>query len=176
MPLGNLTSQFFANVYLDELDQFVKHKLKVKYYVRYVDDFVILHNSKERLNAYKSAIDCFLKEKLAVQLHPDKTRIFLISQGTAFLGLRIFAYHKLLKKNNIKKFERKLKGLCAQFDEKKSDYDKIYDFLEGWVAYSRQANAYALKNRILKTAQEKFASEFSTKEYNRYLKLLKTSH
>ena len=62
MPLGNLTSQFFANVYLNELDYFVKHNLKAKYYVRYVDDFVILRNSKGQLKIWKEEIDKFLKE------------------------------------------------------------------------------------------------------------------
>ena len=59
MPLGNLTSQFFANVYLNELDQFVKHRLKIKYYIRYVDDFVILHGEKEMLEKYKQLIEIF---------------------------------------------------------------------------------------------------------------------
>ena len=64
MPLGNLTSQFFANLYLNELDSFVKHKLKAKYYIRYVDDFVILHESKEQLEKWKIAINSFLKNIL----------------------------------------------------------------------------------------------------------------
>ena len=64
MPLGNLTSQFFANIYLNELDYFVKHTLKAQFYIRYVDDFVILHNSKEQLEAWKKQIDNFLASKL----------------------------------------------------------------------------------------------------------------
>ena len=63
MPLGNLTSQFFANVYLNELDYFVKHKLKAKYYIRYVDDFVILHRSKKQLEIWKKEINGFLNEE-----------------------------------------------------------------------------------------------------------------
>jgi retron-type reverse transcriptase len=74
MPLGNYTSQFFANVYLNELDQFVKHVLKVKYYIRYVDDFVILHESEEQLNIWKQEISRFLTEKLQITLHPDKSQ------------------------------------------------------------------------------------------------------
>ena len=62
MPLGNLTSQFFANIYLNELDYFVKHELKAKYYIRYVDDFVILHESKEQLQVWKEKINAFLGE------------------------------------------------------------------------------------------------------------------
>jgi RNA-directed DNA polymerase len=75
MPLGNLTSQFFANVYLNELDYFVKHKLKIKYYLRYVDDFVILHENEEQLKEWKTQIDEFLRQELKIELHPDKSRI-----------------------------------------------------------------------------------------------------
>lgn len=104
MPLGNLTSQFFANLYLNDLDYFVKHTLRVKYYIRYVDDFIIMQESENELEAYKKEIDAFLQNKLLLRLHPDKSRIVKIRSGIIFLGLRIFYYHKLLKKNNIKKF------------------------------------------------------------------------
>lgn len=171
MPLGNLTSQFFANVYLNELDYFVKHKLKVKYCIRYVDDFVILHNSKEQLEAYKIKIDSFLRETLDVQLHPDKSKIFPFSKGTTFLGFRIFIYHKLLKKSNLRKFERKLTQLLLQFDAEFIDYDTIYDFLEGWIAYSMHANTHKLRKNLLKPIEDKFKGEISTKEFNRYLKI-----
>ena len=82
MPLGNLTSQFFANVYLNELDYFVKHKLKAKYYIRYVDDFVILHQSKEQLEIWKKQINHFLNTELKLELHPDKSKIVSLSNGT----------------------------------------------------------------------------------------------
>src|SRR3989339_248340 len=92
MPLGNLTSQFFANVYLNELDQFVKHKLKAKQYIRYVDDFVILHHSEEKLAEWKEKIVGFLRENLLLDLHPEKTRIILSDHGVDFLGLKIFPF------------------------------------------------------------------------------------
>src|SRR3989338_5990435 len=171
MPLGNLTSQFFANVYLNELDYFIKHRLKVRYYIRYVDDFVILHNSKEQLEKYKCEISHFLMKQLSLQLHPDKSKIFQLSRGTTFLGLRIFQNHKLLKKSNIRKFEKKLEQLCIQFDEKQIDYDIIYDFLEGWLAYSKQANSCNLRRKLFRNAKEKFANEISTKEFNRYARI-----
>jgi len=94
MPLGNLTSQFFANVYLNELDYFVKHKLKAKYYIRYVDDFVILHKSKEQLEKWKAEIDRFLRDKLKIELHPEKSKIILLSRGIDFVGFRNFYVHK----------------------------------------------------------------------------------
>jgi retron-type reverse transcriptase len=74
MPLGNLTSQFFANVYLNELDYFVKHKLKAKYYIRYVDDFVILNKNKQILEDYFIKIKRYLTN-LKLELHPDKSKI-----------------------------------------------------------------------------------------------------
>ena len=89
MPLGNYTSQFFANVYLTELDYFVKHTLKAKYYIRYVDDFVILHRSKKRLEYFKKSIIEFLRE-IKLELHPDKSDIIPLQKGVNFLGYRIF--------------------------------------------------------------------------------------
>ena len=170
MPLGNLTSQFFANIYLGELDWFVKHRLKAKYYIRYVDDFIILHHSKEILENYKQKIISFLNAKLGLELHPDKSDILKLEKGIGFLGLRIFPHHKLLKKKNMRMFERKLKLLCFQFDEKLIDYDIIYDFLEGWFAYAKQANTYGLKRKIISFIEDKFRQETSTKEVNRGLK------
>ncbi len=108
MPLGNLTSQFFANVYLNELDQFVKHKLNAKHYIRYVDDFIILHKSKEQLESWFAEIAIFLKEKLKLELHPDKSKIINLSKGIDFVGFRNFYNYKLLRKRNITNMERKI--------------------------------------------------------------------
>ena len=95
MPLGNLTSQFFANIYLSELDYFIKHKLNAKYYIRYVDDFVILHDSKSQLEIWKNEIDNFLRDKLKLELHPQKSKIISLSRGIDFVGFRNFYYvHK----------------------------------------------------------------------------------
>ena len=86
MPLGNLTSQFFANIYLNEFDQFVKHNLKVKYYIRYADDFVILSEDKKYLEDLILKINNFLKNSLKLQMHPDKVFIKTLSSGVDFLG------------------------------------------------------------------------------------------
>jgi hypothetical protein len=171
MPLGNLTSQFFANVYLDELDQFVKHELKAKHYIRYVDDFVIMHYSAEQLEYLKEQINCFLKEKLALQLHPDKSRIRPLYTGTDFLGLRIYSHHRLLKKRNLIKFKKKLELMRLEYKAKKIDYDVVYDFLEGWLAYSKYANTFRLRKKHLAQAECLFAGALSTKELNKYSKL-----
>lgn len=170
MPLGNLTSQFFANVYLNELDQFIKHKLKANYYIRYVDDFMLLHKSKSELEEYKFKISDFLKNNLDLELHPEKSKTLPIKRGTEFLGLRIFPHHKLIKKKNLKKFQRKFSSLYSKYNRKEVDYDNIYNFMEGWTVYSKNANTFKLRTRMLKEFEEKFKAEISSKEISRYLK------
>jgi RNA-directed DNA polymerase len=144
MPLGNLTSQFFANVYLNELDYFIKHKLKAKYYIRYVDDFVILHHSREQLEKWKKQINSFLKENLKIELHPEKSRIIPLSKGVDFVGFRTFYYYRLLRKRNVKKMLVKIK----LFKNGIMSYEKLLESYQGWQAYTKWANGYKLGNRI----------------------------
>ena len=144
MPLGNLTSQFFANVYLNELDQFAKHKLKTKYYIRYVDDFVILHNSKLQLKIWRVYISDFLKSKLKLELHPDKSKIVNISKGVDFVGFRIFYYFKLLRKRNIKNMKYKIK----KFNQEFINEEEFLEFLYGWNSYSKWSNNYKLMRNL----------------------------
>ncbi len=138
MPLGNYTSQFFANVYLNELDYFVKHKLGVKYYIRYVDDFVILHKSKKRLEYLKEKINDFLVSRLKIWLHPDKSKILPLRNGIAFLGYRMFYHYKLLIRRNIRGIENKI----ALFNNGKISKEKLSDALQGWYGYAKWANTY----------------------------------
>jgi len=170
MPLGNLTSQFFANVYLNELDYFVKHKLKARYYIRYVDDFVIFNTDAEILEDYKRQINLFLREKLDIELHPEKSKVLRLSERLTFLGFRIFYHHKLLKKSNMVRMKGRIEALKQEYAEKKMDYDSIYDFLEGWIAYAKNADTYNLRKRIMAEVSEAFCGEISTKEINRFLK------
>ena len=146
MPLGNLTSQFFANVYLNELDKFVKHKLRVRYYIRYVDDFVILHKSKRQLEIWKDEIDTFLKDNLKIHLHPDKSKVINLSRGVDFVGFRNFYHHKLLRKRNIANINRKIQ----LFNNKDMDYSKFIEIFQGWKAYANWSNSYNLVNNLIK--------------------------
>ncbi|MEK6946446.1 MAG: reverse transcriptase/maturase family protein [Nanoarchaeota archaeon] len=173
MPLGNLTSQFFANVYLNKMDNFVKHKLKARFYIRYVDDFVIFEANKKKLEFYKEEINIFLENELKIQLHPDKSKILRLGRTISFLGFRAFYYHKLLKKSNMRKMKHKLKSLAQECKLHEIDYDSVYDFLEGWIAYAKNANAYELRGRITAEFEKTFANEISTKEINRYFKAVK---
>lgn len=86
LPLGNLTSQLLVNVYMNEFDQFVKHRLKAKYYIRYADDFVLLSQSKKWLVSKCRRVSSFLNERLHLDLHPDKVSIKTLASGVDFLG------------------------------------------------------------------------------------------
>ena len=108
LPIGNQTSQFFANVYLDGFDHFIKEKLRCKYYIRYVDDFVIFDDNKMKLHNIRELIEQHLAT-LRLQMHPHKSQIFPVEQGTDFLGYRIFPSHRLIRKSNVKRFRRKLR-------------------------------------------------------------------
>lgn len=108
LPIGSLTSQFFANIYLNELDQFIKHKLKIKYYIRYVDDFVILEKDAKTLINYKKEIEIFLEQKLKLSLHPKKTIIQHKSKGINFLGYIVKKKYLLVKKRTVKSFKKRV--------------------------------------------------------------------
>jgi len=97
IPIGNLTSQLFANVYLDELDKFVKHDLKVKYYIRYCDDFVVLSDNTVYLESARGEIERFLQETLKLSFHEDKVTIRKFSQGIDFLGYVVLPHHTVLR-------------------------------------------------------------------------------
>jgi RNA-directed DNA polymerase len=170
LPLGNLTSQFFANVYLNELDQFVKHKLKAKYYIRYVDDFVILHSDESKLAEFKEKIGDFLQTKLLINLHPEKSLIKPISRGIEFLGFRNFYDYRLLRKRNIRRTYGKLRDLERKYKLGEIGYDTVYDYLEGWSAYVSHSNTHKRRLEIAHKIQNKFPTAISTKEVNRIIK------
>lgn len=144
MPLGNLTSQFFANIYLNELDYFVKHELKARYYIRYVDDFVILHRSKTQLKLWKEEIDNFLREKLKLELHPDKSKIISLSRGIDFVGFKNFYHFKLLRKRSIKK----MRNATELFSQCAITYMGMTEIFQGWQAHAKWAHTFKLRKRI----------------------------
>jgi retron-type reverse transcriptase len=159
MPLGNLTSQFFANLYLNELDQYVKQKLRAKYYIRYVDDFVILHQSRIQLEEYKEKIDQFLKEKLELKLHPFKSQIIKLEKGIPFLGIRVFYHHKLLVKKNMRKFEKKMEVMKKDYQLEKIEREKVMEKYEGWIAYASHANTYKYRKRMTSKLNHSFPAQ-----------------
>jgi len=109
LPLGNLTSQLFVNIYMNEFDQFIKHKLKEKYYIRYADDFVIFSNNREQLESLIPLIREFLVEKLKLELHPNKIFIKTVASGIDFLGWVNFPDHRVLRTSTKRRMLKRIK-------------------------------------------------------------------
>lgn len=114
IPLGNLTSQYFANIYFNELDQFVKHKLRIRHYIRYTDDFLILSNNKNKLQGLIYPINQFLNHQLKLRLHPDKIIIRKHNQGIDFLGYVTLPYYRVLRTKTKKRMFKRANSENAQ--------------------------------------------------------------
>jgi RNA-directed DNA polymerase len=143
LPIGNLTSQFLANIYLNELDQFVKHTLRAKYYVRYVDDLVILDGSREKLEYYQNEIGRFVSEKLDLVAHPQKQFIRPISCGIDFVGYVIRPEYILIRRRVVGDWRRKLE-ILSSLDKK-----ECFQVMASYLAHAKWANAYQLKKKIM---------------------------
>lgn len=147
--IGNLTSQLFANLYLNGLDYFAKQKLGAKYYIRYMDDFVLMYKSKETLFEWKEQISKFLKT-IKLDLHQEKSKIFSLHKGTNFVGYRVFYHYKLLKKSNLKVIEKRIMKFRELYEKNEISYEKITQSLESWMAYAKYADTYKLRKKITK--------------------------
>ncbi len=144
LPIGNLTSQLFANIYLHELDEFIKHKLRVKFYIRYVDDFIIVNKNRRYLALLVEPIENFLKEYLKLDLHPVKRKIFSSRSGIDFLGYFIRPYYKIIRFGNLKRFLRRVNRYIrtGKWQEKKEKS------LAAWMGYAGQGNSFNLLRNI----------------------------
>lgn len=148
LPIGNLTSQLFANVYMNELDQFIKHKLKVRHYVRYTDDFIVVSDSVDYLNSLLPEIEKFLATNLRLRLHPNKISIRKFSQGVDFLGYVILPHHILLRTKTRRRLERKLSQRTAQYAIgiiSQESFNQTWQSYKGTLSH---ANSYKLSQKI----------------------------
>ena len=159
IPIGNLTSQLFANVYLNELDQFVKHQLRLKYYLRYMDDFLILDFEKKKLHQIKEKIREFLQNKLKLELHPKKANIFQIDKGIDFLGYQIFVsdptgrrpgggIYRLLRKSTVKRFIKRTRAYQKRLKQELMSCEKFNNSLQSWLAYAEHGNSWRLRKNL----------------------------
>jgi len=114
LPLGNLTSQLFVNIYMNEFDQFIKHKLKVKYYIRYADDFVVFSKNKIYLEQLIPQLGKFLGNNLRLTLHPQKLFIRTLASGVDFLGWVIFPHHLVPRTSTKKRMFKRLQQHCSK--------------------------------------------------------------
>jgi retron-type reverse transcriptase len=150
IPIGNQTSQFFANVYLDPLDHFIKERLRVKGYVRYVDDMVLFANDKRQLARAREDLADFLV-RLRLRLHPRKNTIFPVKEGIRFLGYRVFPTHRLLVKENVWRFLRRVRRMQRDFEEGKATPPQIRQRLMSWSGHAGQADTYRLRSHLFAT-------------------------
>ena len=148
LPIGNLTSQFFANLYLNELDYFVKFSLKFHYHIRYMDDFVIFNNSKEALQELKNKIRGFLETKLNLNMHEGKSQIYQTKKGIKFLGFVLFKDHRRLTSDNVRRFKKRLKRFEYLLDKGEIGLDEVKDSVRAWVAHSKYADTKRLRFNI----------------------------
>ncbi len=137
LPLGNLTSQLLVNVYMNEFDQYVKNDLRIKYYIRYADDFVIMNNEKEYLQETLEKIKEFLRDKLKLSLHPDKVSIANINSGVDFLGWVHFFDHKVLRTTTKNRMYKRIKN------------NKKEEVLNSYLGLLSHGNTYKLNKKIV---------------------------
>jgi len=147
LPIGNLTSQFFANLYLNDFDHFMKEQLQCQAYQRYVDDFVVFHNEKIFLHeAEKNIINYLFGLRLC--LHPKKCQLFLSDSGVDFLGYRVFPTHLKLRKSNALRFRRKLKSLAKKYSKGYLTWKEIDASVQSWLGYAGFADTYRSRSSI----------------------------
>lgn len=149
MPIGNLTSQLFANVYLNEMDQYAKHDMKVQHYIRYMDDIVILHKDKEQLKEIFVESDLFLQNELHLQIN-NKTKIDNTNHGVDFVGKRIWPTHMKLRKETVLNMKTKLKYIQKQFSLGEVSTDEVRSVLASYLGLMEHTNSHRLKKKILR--------------------------
>jgi RNA-directed DNA polymerase len=142
LPIGNLTSQFFANIYLNELDHFVKETLGFERYIRYVDDFIILYEDKEKLKEATNEVGRFLKEKLHLKLCESKTILQRVEKGIDFLGYYIKPSHMLVRRKVVGRFKKKLYNL------KNQSIKKTLAMINSYFGHFIHANSFRFRRRI----------------------------
>ena len=138
LPLGNLTSQPLVNIYMNKFDQFVKHKLKAKYYIRYADDFVILLENKNELEILLPRIGAFLRAELKLELHPNKVSIKTLASGIDFLGWVNFLKHRVLRTSTKKRMLKRIKE------------SPISETINSYLGLLKHGDTYKIKERDFK--------------------------
>lgn len=162
LPIGNLTSQFLSNVYLNKLDHFIVNKLGFKNYIRYVDDFVILSNKREELENVIFEINNFLKLNLKLKLHPKKIILNQVDEGIDFLGFFVKDKYTLVRKNVVKNLKEKLYYFYCDKPNKKLKKDeviKLQNIVNSYYGHFKHAKSYNLKWKMSKKLEEYFSLE-----------------
>lgn len=146
--IGALTSQLFANIYLDQLDHFAKEVLRLKHYIRYMDDIVIMAPNKRELHTVLAEIENFLWNKLRLTTN-SKTQIMPINRGVTFLGYRIWPTHRLLKGQSKRRVKRKMRVYQKLYKEGMVELEEIRASLMSWLGHIKHCNSYNLQEKLL---------------------------
>ena len=150
LPIGNLTSQFFANLYLDGLDHFCKEVLGAKGYVRYVDDFVLFHHDPQRLEDWRGRIARFLDGR-RLRLHPRKTRVMETGEPAEFLGFVLLpGGWRRLPEENVRRFRNRLRGLRDRWRMGRVTHEDVQRRVGSWIAHAEHANTWRLRQAIFR--------------------------
>ena len=152
IPIGNQTSQFFANVYLNPFDHFVKEELGCRCYVRYVDDFVVLGDDKVWLWEVRAAMEEYLQTQARLRLHPKKQWVFPVSEGVDFLGYRVFPTHRRLRRSNGVRFQRRLRRFQREYRLRQKTLTEARQSIVSWIGHASHADTYRLRSALLGSA------------------------
>lgn len=148
LPIGNLTSQFFANVYLNAFDHFVKEQLRVPFYLRYVDDSAFVHDSPAYLQSLLPPVRDFL-DRYRIKLHLDKCQIRPVECGQRFLGQIVFPTHRRLPPENVRRLARRMRGFQKMYALRKIALPEIRHSLMSWLGHARQADTWSLRRALM---------------------------
>ena len=154
LPIGNYTSQIFANIYLNELDQYIKHSLKGKYYFRYLDDMILLVETKKEAKMCLKKIKEFLKVYLELELN-EKTQIFKSKQGVNFCGYKINEYRLKIRDKGKRRLKKKIKELKCLIKNGKINSKEAKKYLAGHIGYIHYANIRNLTKKIFYIMRDK---------------------
>jgi retron-type reverse transcriptase len=151
LPIGNLTSQFWSNVYMHELDKFVTRDLHCPGYVRYVDDFALFSDSKQALWEYRHAIIAKLAS-MRLTLHNNEADVFPVSNGIPWLGFVVYPSHRQIKRRNAVKFTRRLAHNLDLYQTGQISFAELDASVQGWINHVRFADTWGLRQHILDQA------------------------
>lgn len=150
IPLGNVTSQDFANIYLNEIDQYVKRFLGVRYYTRYMDDMICVVDGKFAAQCLKEEMCNFLIDHLNMVANPKKSQIFPLAQGVNAYGYKIWTTHKLVRNDSKKKAKRRIKAMDKKMSAGVIEQSDITQSVNSWLGHARHSNSYNLVKKIYK--------------------------
>lgn len=148
LPIGNLTSQFWSNVYLNPLDQFIKRELRCQGYLRYVDDMALFHDSKKQLWEWKHAVDERL-QSLRLRVHESSAQPSPVTHGIPWLGFIVYPSHRLLKARNRHKAGRKIAAVWQDYVDGKVTFAELDAVVKGWFNYLRYADTWHLRKALV---------------------------